>query len=157
MSHSEKIQRQKAVLVGLHLPTVTEEEHVASLAELGRLAHTLGFDTLAIISQRRATPVAATVLGEGKLQDLSRFTGGSGLVSSAAPASLRKKKEEETVTDNLLPEGEQADVVIFDEARVDIRMLSEPNLTQQDQIAIEASFIVRRNIAKPTDNQHAWR
>ena len=32
------------------------------------------------------------------------------------------------------------DTVIFDEAKVDIRMLSEPTLTDQDQIAIEASF-----------------
>ena len=32
------------------------------------------------------------------------------------------------------------DTVIFDEARVDIRMLSEPTLTDQDQIAIEACF-----------------
>ncbi len=32
------------------------------------------------------------------------------------------------------------DTVVFDEARVDIRMLSEPTLTDQDQIAIEASF-----------------
>ena len=32
------------------------------------------------------------------------------------------------------------DTVIFDEARADIRMLSEPTLTDQDQLAIEASF-----------------
>ena len=32
------------------------------------------------------------------------------------------------------------DTVIFDEARADIRMLSEPTLTDQDQIAIEESF-----------------
>jgi len=32
------------------------------------------------------------------------------------------------------------DTIIFDEARADIRMLSEPTLTDQDQIAIEASF-----------------
>jgi len=33
-----------------------------------------------------------------------------------------------------------SDTVIFDEARADIRMLSEPTLTDQDQLAIEASF-----------------
>ena len=32
------------------------------------------------------------------------------------------------------------DTVIFDEAKVDIRMLSEPTLTDQDQICIEAMF-----------------
>ena len=32
------------------------------------------------------------------------------------------------------------DTVIFDEAKVDLRLLSEPNLTDQDQIAVEASF-----------------
>ena len=33
-----------------------------------------------------------------------------------------------------------SDTVIFDEAKADIRMLSEPTLTDQDQIAIEESF-----------------
>ena len=33
-----------------------------------------------------------------------------------------------------------SDTVIFDEAKADIRMLSEPTLTDQDQLAIEASF-----------------
>jgi len=32
------------------------------------------------------------------------------------------------------------DTVIFDEARADIRMLSEPTLTDKDQLAIDASF-----------------
>ena len=33
-----------------------------------------------------------------------------------------------------------SDTVIFDEAKVDIRMLSEPALTDEDQLSIEASF-----------------
>jgi len=32
------------------------------------------------------------------------------------------------------------DTIIFDEAKVDMRMLSEPALNDQDQIAVEASF-----------------
>ena len=121
MSYPEKIQRKKAVLVGLHLPGVTDQEHTASMAELGRLAHTLGFDTLATISQRRHTPIAATVVGEGKLQEIARLTGGSGSVSSMAAAPRRKNEideeedEAEEETEITLHKGEKADKVIFDE------------------------------------------
>ena len=43
------------------------------------------------------------------------------------------------------------DTVIFDEAKADIRMLSEPTLTDQDQIAIDASF---RPFALPFEPLH---
>jgi len=117
VSHSQKLPRQKAVLVGIQLPSISDNEHAASLAELGRLAHTLGFETLTTLSQRRSNPVAATVLGDGKLQELAHLTGGTGIVASAAPASRRKEEEEEdeVYKEPDLPEGERAQKVIFDE------------------------------------------
>lgn len=90
---------------------------MASLAELARLVHTLGFDSISTISQRRSAPVGATVVGEGKLKELARLTGGSGVVSSMAPASRKKEadEEEEEEEEEAPFEGEKADLVIFDE------------------------------------------
>ncbi|MBP6218772.1 MAG: GTPase HflX [Oligoflexales bacterium] len=114
----EKQIRPKAVLVGLHLPNVSEQEHKSSLAELGRLAYTLGFEVVATLSQKRHDTVAATIIGSGKLKELARLTGGTGIVSSPAPGS----KQHEEVEDDHDPFDplhevplEKADKVIFDD------------------------------------------
>ena len=79
-----------AVLVGVQLPGVSDEEHEGDLAELGRLVRTLGHDVVATVTQRRDSLAAGTVLGEGKLKELAELTGGKGVVPSGAPA--RKSK-----------------------------------------------------------------
>ncbi|MGA9522231.1 MAG: GTPase HflX, partial [Myxococcaceae bacterium] len=45
--------RPRAVLVAVQLPGVPDTDHEGSLAELGRLVHTLGFDVVATMSQKR--------------------------------------------------------------------------------------------------------
>jgi GTP-binding protein HflX len=72
------------VLVGVQLPGVKDAEHASDLAELGRLAQTLGFDVVATVSQRRDGLAAAAVLGEGKLKELAELTGGKGVVPTGA-------------------------------------------------------------------------
>jgi GTP-binding protein HflX len=72
------------VLVGVQLPGVTDAEHAADLAELGRLVQTLGFEVAATVTQRRDALAAAAVLGEGKLKDLADLTGGKGVVPTGA-------------------------------------------------------------------------
>ncbi len=81
---SNRPERPRAVLVGVQLPGVTDADHDAHLAELGRLVHTLGYDVVATVSQRRDALSAAAVLGEGKLRELARWTGGKGVVPSGA-------------------------------------------------------------------------
>ena len=76
----------RAVLLGVQLPGVDDAAHAASLIELGRLAKTLGLQVVGEVSQKRAALAAAAVVGEGKLQDLARFTGGSGVIPSGVPA-----------------------------------------------------------------------
>jgi GTP-binding protein HflX len=85
--------RPRAVLVGVQLPDVDDVEHAADLAELGRLTDTLGFEVVATISQRRDAFAAAAVLGEGKLKELARLTGGSGVVPTGAPERKSKARE----------------------------------------------------------------
>ncbi len=85
--------RPLAVLVGVQLPHISDVDHEADLAELGRLAHTLGFDVAATISQKRDALAAAAVLGEGKLKELAELTGGNGVVPSGAKERKSKARE----------------------------------------------------------------
>ncbi|WP_437872528.1 GTPase HflX [Sorangium sp. So ce363] len=102
-------ERPLAVLVGVQLPGVDDVEHAADLAELGRLVHTLGFDVIATVSQRRGALAAAAVLGEGKLRELAELTGGSGVVPSGAPERKNKARARRAAESG---EGDEDDVVL---------------------------------------------
>ncbi|TSC24100.1 GTPase HflX [Corallococcus sp. Z5C101001] len=86
-------ERPRAVLVGVQLPGVTDEAHAADLAELRRLVHTLGFDSVATVSQRRERLATGTVLGSGKLKELAALTGGTGVIPSGAQGKASKARE----------------------------------------------------------------
>jgi GTP-binding protein HflX len=124
----------RTLLVGVLLPGTTEAELHSSLDELARLAKTLGLDVVGRLTQARHDTRAPAVLGQGKLKELARWTGGSGVIASSAP----KKKganaddDEESAEDAeesvdeaedaeaaphealSLPPEEQARVVLFD-------------------------------------------
>lgn len=72
--------RPSALLVALQLPGVSETDVQASLAELTRLVDTLGYDVVHSTWQKRPSERAATVLGDGKLKEIARWTGGPGEV-----------------------------------------------------------------------------
>jgi GTP-binding protein HflX len=61
---------RKALLVAVQLPNVGDAEFAESLAELRRLAKTLGLATAGTCTQRRATFDAGAYVGSGKLQEL---------------------------------------------------------------------------------------
>jgi GTPase len=93
-------ENRDAVLVAVHLPGVTDLEFSSSLEELERLVKTLGYRTIASVTQTRQHLEAAAVLGEGKLKELGDITGGRGVVGSAAPkrkdkARLKREAEHE--------------------------------------------------------------
>ena len=90
---SHPIDRPRAVLVGIQLPGASDQEHATHLAELRRLVNTLGYETVATLSQRRATTGAGTVLGTGKLKELADLTGGPGVIASGAADRTSKAKE----------------------------------------------------------------
>jgi len=127
MSNSAPV-RPLAVLVGVQLDGVSDTQHAGDLAELGRLVHTLGFDVVATVTQRRDALAAAAVLGEGKLKELAKLTGGKGVVPSGATARKSKARarwpaaegedDEETADDDAGAEGDgdpnRATVVIVD-------------------------------------------
>jgi GTP-binding protein HflX len=65
----------RAVLVAVQLHDVDDVAFAASVAELHRLARTLGLTVAATITQRRRAFHAGTVVGSGKLKDLQALTG----------------------------------------------------------------------------------
>jgi len=81
-------ERARAVLLGVQLPGVSDPAFASSLYELERLARTLGLEVVGRVTQKRSALAAAAVVGEGKLRELGRLTGGSGRVgrTPAGPA-----------------------------------------------------------------------
>lgn len=63
-----------AVLCAVHLPETNELEFRESLAELARLATTLGLSPMGEITQRRSSFDSAAYIGPGKLADLVAMT-----------------------------------------------------------------------------------
>jgi GTP-binding protein HflX len=94
----------RAILVGVQVPNVDDIAHTASLAELGRLVKTLGYEVVATVSQKRAGIDSNAVLGKGRLEELAAMTGGTGVVESVAVARKSKARERFEGADNTEPE-----------------------------------------------------
>ncbi len=100
MSHSPaddvaRLEAPAAVLVGVVLPGVPDAEVQSSLDELGRLARTLGLRPVARLTQARSGTGSAALLGQGKLKELARLTGGSGVVPKGASRRVTGSKPAE--------------------------------------------------------------
>ncbi len=83
-------ERPPAVVVAVQLPGITDEELESSLAELERLATTLGLDVIGRVTQRRGKLASGVVLGEGKLAELATWTGGTGKIEAYTKPGSRK-------------------------------------------------------------------
>src|SRR5690606_1213313 len=93
MSDRTASSRPRAVLAAVELPDASPEETASSLDELARLVETLGLRPVARVVQRRRTPGAAALFGRGKLLELARLTGGTGVV----PAGITRRPGKKTV------------------------------------------------------------
>src|SRR5258706_3049920 len=82
-----------AVVVAVQLQGVTDGEQQSSLAELERLAKTLGLEPVGRIVQRRARLAPGVVLGAGKLKELAAWTGGSGGIHPDQKTRTRRGKD----------------------------------------------------------------
>ncbi len=83
----------RAILVGIQTQEVSDSDFEGSLAELGRLAKTLGVEVIGRLVQKRDR-IDASVLGRGKRIELARLTGGSG-VAPRGPGEQRQKAMED--------------------------------------------------------------
>jgi GTP-binding protein HflX len=163
-------QRPLAVLVGVQTFGVTDVEHQSTLAELRRLVETLGYETLAVISQKRSKQATGTVVGPGKLKEIARYTGGTGVVKTyEAPKQKRERKteddeDEEDFTALLAPpdeaeEGDEdgdlppepkrkAEMVIFDDELT-------PTQLRNIESAVECEVLDRSGVIVEIFHRHA--
>jgi len=77
--------RPPAVIVGVQLRGVSDAAFASSLDELQRLGETLGLHIIGRVTQKRARLGGPVVVGEGKLKELARLTGGRGFVPGYTP------------------------------------------------------------------------
>jgi GTP-binding protein HflX len=151
-------ETQRAVIVGVQLPDVSDEEHESSLTELGRLAKTLGLQVIARVTQKRAALSKAAVVGSGKLVEIARYTGGSGVIPSPVPhkdvKSLYVRGDDDEGEDapaengEPLPPDQRAKVVLIDH---DVTPSQARNL----QRAVEAEVLDRTTVILAIFQRHA--
>ena len=65
-----------------------------------RLSHTLGFDIVATVTQKRQVLAPAAVLGDGKLKALAKFTGGDGVIPSGVMRKVTKAMQRQQPDDD---------------------------------------------------------
>lgn len=107
---------QSAVLVGVQTPGISDLDVQSSLDELGRLATTLGYQIAGRFSQRRSSTRTAAVLGEGKLRELAKWTGGTGVIASVV---IHKKSKAALKFASNLPDSEASDEIEASEDEAD--------------------------------------
>jgi GTP-binding protein HflX len=122
----ELTEKTRAIIVGVQLPDVSDEEHQSSLTELHRLATTLGLEVIGRLTQKRFYLSKAAVIGRGKLKELAHYTGGTGFVPSPATNKTELKEsrnvdpdededeEAEGGPNEPLPKDRRANVVLVD-------------------------------------------
>jgi GTP-binding protein HflX len=99
-------EKPRAVLLGVQLPGVSDAELGSSLDELARLAKTLGFEVVGRVTQKRGRMAPGAVVGSGKLRELARWTGGTGVIPVGPPGKKsRAHGAEEPDTD--VPGGDR--------------------------------------------------
>jgi GTPase len=70
MEKNQNEIREKAVLVGVQLPAMSDSFFESSLAELTSLADTAGADVVGTLTQKRNRPDTVTYIGKGKVDEL---------------------------------------------------------------------------------------
>jgi len=150
----------KAVLVGIKLQEVAEEELETSLQELQRLVETLGFKVIGRLVQKRAAPSPVSAVGAGKLKELARWTGGTGEVEThskpkhkaaesfeSAEETSDEDPELEDEEDSLAPK-DRATHVIFDQELT-------PNQLRNLEQATGAEILDRTAVIVEIFHRHA--
>src|SRR3984893_18590344 len=99
MSNENVPERSHALLVGVQLPKTITEDYVTWLKELERLVETLGFQTVATVTQKKSSFSPATLIGAGKVEEITELVKGPKKISlvvfdhELAATQLRNIKE----------------------------------------------------------------
>ena len=81
MSNQNVPERSHALLVGVQLPKTIKEDYETSLKELERLVETLGFQTVATVTQKKSSLSPATLIGAGKVEEIAELVKGPKKIS----------------------------------------------------------------------------
>src|ERR1700720_4056109 len=96
---SESEGRRATILVDVQLQKTAAEEHAASLQELRQLVETLGWDIVGMLTQKLQSPTAASLIGPGKLNELSELVKAPSMAESVVfdheltPTQVRNIRE----------------------------------------------------------------
>jgi GTP-binding protein HflX len=133
----------KAVLVGVQLPKISDHELASSMEELARLVHTLGYEVVGKLSQKRSSERGGTIIGEGKLLELAKWTGGRGTVASLAVQKKSKARKKFAPKKGEKPAEETSDVEVEDET-VDAAAVAdeEPEIIEESTEPVQEADIV---------------
>ncbi len=112
-----EIPVKNAVLVGIQLPRVTNDELQSSLQELTRLVTTLGYNVVGQVTQKRTSSRSSSILGDGKLKELAHWTNGTGKIAALVERKLSKAAEKWKLEEEA---EETEDVANDDDASPDI-------------------------------------
>src|SRR5437899_9315123 len=81
-NHSESEIMPTTILVDVRLQRTDTGEHDASLQELRQLIETLGWKIAGTLTQKMSSLTAASLIGPGKLEELSELVNGPPEVAS---------------------------------------------------------------------------
>lgn len=73
MEEIQRNEQERAILVGLQLPSMSEHDFLSSLEELTGLAETAGATVSAQLVQKKERADSATYVGSGKVQELQQL------------------------------------------------------------------------------------
>jgi GTP-binding protein HflX len=148
----------RAILVGVQVPSVDDVAHAASLAELGRLVKTLGYEVVDTVSQKRAGIDSAAVLGKGRLEELAAMTGGSGTVDSLAVARKSKARERFEGAENKEPQAAMSESGADVERKPEFVIVDHelsPNQARNLERATGAQVLDRTGVIVEIFHRHA--
>lgn len=137
--HSTQIKIQKAVLVGVQLPRTTDHERESSLDELARLVSTLGYEVVGRTFQRRSSTKGATVLGDGKLSELAKWTDGTGVIG---PMVVRKKHKASLKFDSNKEKDEHEDDLFADPSLDDEEVFEAEDSVEKENPQERADVVI---------------
>lgn len=99
MNFSEEKIKDKAVLVGIVSDKDSADEVTISLAELARLLDTAGGEVFATVIQNKSTPDPRTLIGSGKVREISELCQNNGIRlvifdEELSPAQIRNLEDD---------------------------------------------------------------
>jgi len=149
--HSTDTPQKTAVIAAVQLPDVSDAEHAADIAELGRLIKTLGYRVVGAVTQRRQTVGTAAIFGQGKMFELAAYTGGTGVVPSSAPKAGKSNLDEDE------DEGDGPDTADDEDGPSDAQLRAPPHpdgaYPHADVVVVDHEISPRqgRNLEGATD------